>query len=222
MPLGRAHDQRLRAMYRSAGWPCLDVIEIELLAAGLLERVVPAIGAETLRVTDAGIQRIADALTRNRATLDRHEALVGLVAEQQAQQGRIVYRGLNLLAKPGDEWLRLRPDVYSIRNTTVEDYLEPLVFEIKVRRGDLQADLRKADKRAGYLAMASACWYVLAEGIAEPGEIPPECGVMIARGDRLEVARPAPRRAMRLAFTTWMALAKHDRVRVPDEPEALL
>jgi hypothetical protein len=31
---------------------------------------------------------------------------------------------------------------------------------------------------------------------------------MIASADGLAVARPAPRRAMRLAFGTWMALAR--------------
>jgi hypothetical protein len=40
--LKRAHARRLRELYRSAGWPYQDVIEIELLAAGLLERVTDA------------------------------------------------------------------------------------------------------------------------------------------------------------------------------------
>ena len=34
-PLTRLHHRRLREIYRSAGWPCCDAIEIELLAAGL-------------------------------------------------------------------------------------------------------------------------------------------------------------------------------------------
>ena len=45
--------------YRSAGWPVLDVLEAELLAAGLLERERGAFGCETLRVTDAGIAAIS-------------------------------------------------------------------------------------------------------------------------------------------------------------------
>jgi hypothetical protein len=32
--------------------------------------------------------------------------------------------------------------------------------------------------------------------------------VMLAAGDVLRVARPAPRRAMRLPFAVWMALAR--------------
>src|SRR5688572_1717484 len=52
--LGRLHTRRLREVYRSAGWPCCDAIEVDLLAAGLLERVRSALGHETLRVSDAG------------------------------------------------------------------------------------------------------------------------------------------------------------------------
>ncbi|WP_373684581.1 hypothetical protein [Ramlibacter montanisoli] len=37
--LTRAHGRRLRDIYRSAGWPCQDALEIDLLAAGMLERV---------------------------------------------------------------------------------------------------------------------------------------------------------------------------------------
>lgn len=217
--LSRSHDQRLRQMYRSAGWPCQDTVEIELLAAGLLERVRPAAGPEHLRVSDLGIQRLADALNRNRAVLDAHEALVGRVADHVVeQQGRIAWRGLTLLAKPGEQWLHLRPDVFSIRNTTVEDYVEPIVHEIKVKRADLRADLKKPDKRAGYIALSSQFYYVLAEGVAEADEIPPECGVMLATADGVQTLRVAPKRAMKLSFGTFMALAKADPVRPLREP----
>ena len=221
-PLTRSHDRRLRQMYRSAGWPCQDTVEIELLAAGLLERRVEPSGKEYLRVTDAGIARLAQALDRNRAVFDAHEALVQRVAEQMQAAGRIAWRGLTLLAKPGEHWLHLRPDVYSIRNTTVEDYVEPLVHEIKVRRADLLSDLKKPDKRAGYIALSSECYYVLQEGIARPEEIPPECGVMIASDQRIDVARLAPKRPMRLGFGTWMTLAKAAPVRTVLEPEQRL
>lgn len=216
--LTRAHDTRLRQMYRSAGWPCLDTVEIELLAAGLLERRSEPSGKDYLRVTEAGIARLALALDRNRAAYDAHEALVRRVAESMQAQGRIAWRGLTLLAKPGEVWLHLKPDVYSIRNTTVEDYVEPVVHEIKVRRADLLADLKKPDKRAGYGWLSSECYYVLAEGIARPEEIPPECGVMIATASRIELARAAPKRPMRLGFSTWMALAKAEPCRDPPEP----
>ena len=54
--LTRVHWQRLRRVYRSAGWPYLDPIELDLLAAGLLERCE---GADTVRLTEAGMEALA-------------------------------------------------------------------------------------------------------------------------------------------------------------------
>jgi hypothetical protein len=115
---------------------------------------------------------------------------------------------LSLRARVDDGWAMAMPDVFSIRNTTVEDYLEPIVHEVKVRRSDLLADLKRSAKRAAYLQLGGECWYVIREGIARPEEIPPECGVMVASDSLLDVARPAPRRALRLPFGAWMALAR--------------
>lgn len=210
--LPRSHAKRLRELWRSAGWPCHDMIEAELLACGLLERVRDAAGRETLRLSDAGVDALAQCHRRNRRALGAHEALVERVALHMARAGRIVWRGLSLRA-PVEEagttrWQMAMPDVFSIRHTTVEDYLEPIVHEVKVSRADLLGDLRIASKRAAYLAIGGECWYVIREGIATPEEVPPECGVLVATASGFDVARPAPRRAMRLPFAAWMALAR--------------
>lgn len=208
------HQRRLREVWRSAGWPCQDLIEVELLAAGLLERQRDAQGRETLRVTDAGIAALAATLARHRARRDAHEALVERVAREMTRAGRLAWRGLSLRARvpegegDGGAWVMAMPDVFSVRHTTVEDYLEPIVHEIKVQRADLLADLKRESKRAAYLQLASQCWYVIRAGIAQPDEIPPECGVLVSDDAGLEVARPAPRRACRLTFQAWMALAR--------------
>lgn len=68
--LKKVHAKRLRDMYRSAGWPYLDVVEIELLAAGLLERLQEDGGHERMRVTDAGIQFLSQAANFNRQVKD--------------------------------------------------------------------------------------------------------------------------------------------------------
>jgi len=222
--IGTPHRRRLREIWRSAGWPCQDLVEVELLAAGLLERVPDGAGHETLRVTDAGVRLLAATLRANRAARDAHELLVERVAREMQRAGRVVWRGLSLRAPlvaaagatigpaegptGGTAWAIAMPDVFSIRHTTVEDYVEPVVHEIKVRRADLLADLRRAEKRAAYVALSSQCWYVLREGIGTADDVPPECGVLIAGASALELARPAPKRAMRLAFGTWMALAR--------------
>lgn len=206
--LGRAHWQRLRQMYRSAGWPCLDNIEVDLLASGLLQRVVPENGREYLRVTDAGIQALSEWLKGNRRSRSAHQALVDKTAEWLATQGRVAYTELSLRARPQDKWLKVRPDIYSIRRTSREAYLEPAAYEIKVRRADLLSDLKRPDKRNGYLFTASCCFYVINEGVAAAEEIPPECGVIIATDTGLSVARPAPVSEFEMPFSTWMALAR--------------
>ena len=230
IPFGRLHARRLREMYRSAGWPCCDGIEVELLAAGLLERVRSDQGHETLRVTDAGIARIAGTLGSNRAAMTAHEALVEQVAREMTRAGRIAWRGLMLRARVGGgtpedppRWCMAMPDVFSIRNTSVEAYVHPIVHEIKVRRADLLADLKKPDKRAAYLDLGGECWYVLgcdARGrpIAKAEEIPEGCGVLVAQDGRLTVERAAQHRDLeRLPFQVWLALAKAQPVPGFDE-----
>jgi hypothetical protein len=227
--IGKAHARRLRDIYRSAGWPCQDPLEIELLAAGLLHRVHAPSGHESLRVTDAGIQLLATTLASNRRAFSAHEALVERVAQEMSRAGRIAWRGLSLRAQvPHDDeakplrWCMAKPDVFSIRNTSVATYVEPIVHEVKVRRADLLSDLKNEAKRAAYLDLGE-CWYVLgrdAKGrpIAEPDEVPGECGVMFVEGDRFVVARAAPRRSREsLPFGVWMALAKATPLPVADD-----
>jgi hypothetical protein len=217
--IGTAHHRRLRAVWHSAGWPYQDLLEVELLAAGLLQRQQDTQGRDTVRVTDAGLQVLHHTLLKNRAARDEHEQLVAQVARAMQRAGRVVWRGLSLRARVGGEadmpgeaepaWAIAMPDVYSIRHTTVEDYVEPVAHEIKVRRADLLADLRRPAKGEAYRWLSGECWYVLREGIAQPAEIPPVYGVLLAdAGGGLSVARPAPRRAMRLPFMVWMALAR--------------
>ena len=220
-PLGRVHARRLREIYRSAGWPCQDMVEVELLAGRMLERVASLAGHETLRVTDAGIAWLAATLAVNRSALSAHEALVELVACEMVRSGRITWRGLSLRAQlPAAEgqdkarWCMVRPDVFSIRNTTVETYVDPIVHEIKVQRSDLLGDLRRPDKRTAYLDLGGECWYVLgcdAKGrpIGAVDEVPAQCGVIFMEKGRLVVARSAPRRSRQsLPLGVWMALAK--------------
>jgi hypothetical protein len=206
--LGVVHRRRLRDIYRSAGWPCQDGIEVELLAAGLVARTVGPLGHETLRLTDAGIAVLAETLAKNRARRDAHETLVERVAREMTRAGRLAWRGLAVRAKVDRGWTMAMPDVFSIRHTTVEAYAEPIVHEVKVQRADLLADLRRAAKRQAYLELGGECWYVIRDGIAEPDEIPRECGVLVAGEQALVVARPAPKRPMRIGFALWMALAR--------------
>ncbi len=206
--LGVVHRRRLRDVYRSAGWPCRDAVEIELLAAGLLARELGPLGHETLRVTEVGLRVLAETLAKNRARRDAHETLVERVAAELTRRGRLAWRGLALRARVESGWVVAMPDVFSIRHTSVEAYLDPVVHEVKVQRADLLADLHRATKRAAYLQLGGECWYAIRDGIAEPEEIPAECGVLVERDAGLVVARAAPKRPARPGFALWMALAR--------------
>lgn len=221
-PIKRTYARRLRDVYRSAGWPSLDLIEMELLASGLLERIDSLDGLECVRVTDAGMDYVALVSKNNRAVMSKHNQLSEIVVKEMVRAGRIVWTELPLRAwveaesddLPGGRWKMCRPDVFSIRNSTIQAYLEPVIHEVKVSRADLLGDLKNTDKRKAYLDLGGQCWYVLGtnakgEAIAEPEEIPDECGVMMFREGRLEIARNAPKRPIeRLPHSVWMALAK--------------
>ena len=220
LKLGRFHTKRLREVYRSAGWPHLDTVEVELIAAGLLERSTELTGHDKVRVTASGIAHLAQSIQGNRQNRSAHELLVERIGQEMLRDGRVVWTSLSLRAgltsASGQpvRWKMCRPDVFSIRNTSVASYLEPIVHEVKVSRADLLGDLKSADKRNAYLDVGGQCWYVLgcdAKGrpIGEADDVPPECGVMIAEPDALHVARNAAKRVARdLPFAIWMALAK--------------
>ena len=218
--LGRFHTKRLREVYRSAGWPFLDTVEIELIAAGLLEQVTEETGHATVRVTASGIAHLALSIQSSRQNRSAHEILVDRVGQEMLRDGRVVWTGLGLraglTAGVGEplRWKMCRPDVFSIRNTTVASYLEPIVHEIKVSRADLLGDLKCKDKRDSYIDVGGQCWYVLGcdskgRPIGQAEDMPAERGVLIAEPDRLHVARNAAKKTSHdLPFAIWMALAK--------------
>lgn len=268
--LRRVHLTRLRNIYRSAGWPCHDPIEIDLLAAGCLALLRDEHGRETLRPTPLGLQVLAQARQRNQTALQAHDALVHKVAMQQHRESRFAWTDLSLRVRIGTthandaaemgntevtdpdaptvehthhhpsliddsppdspatgKWVMARPDVFSVRHTTVEAYLAPVVHEIKVSRADLMSDLRNPAKREAYLGLAQQVYYVLAHGIATPDEVPDSCGVLVeqpeSEGGGLLRLRAAPARPFeRLTFAVWMALARATPFNPPsvedDEP----
>lgn len=216
--LSRLHLRRLRQVYRSAGWPCLDSIELDLLAVGWLIRDCRVGELERMRVSDLGLAQLAATLTRNRAAFDSHEALVAQVALAQARAGRLTYTGLKLRANVDGVWKLVRPDVYSIRPSPVPAYQLPLVHEIKVRRADLLGELRHPTKRACYLALAAELYYVFPDGLAAPSELPPECGVIVLRCDGLlETRRQAQRQPHLLSTLEWLELARATPLRCEEE-----
>ena len=255
----RLHCTRLMQVWRSAGWPCRDGIEIDLLAAQLLQIQPSADGRETLKLTEAGISALAEARKRLRRASSPHDRLAKRFAATLMASGRIVWRELPLRARIDSQsqsqsppaqaqaamrnaplwndapledsaaakvWRMARPDLFSVRNTTVEAYLHPMVHEVKFTRADLLSDLRHAAKRQAYQWLCSECYYVFPAAVAQADEIPEPFGVWVLHGDpevgredgRFEMLRPARHASCSLPFAVWLALAKSAPLR--DENEA--
>lgn len=260
VPLSRAQQSRLMAIWRSGGWPCKDAVEIDLLARAWVALSVSASGHETLQLTPAGLELLGQARQRQRRAASAHDRLAERVAIHLMDAGRIVWRELSFRAQfqtlsealadgavpasalpmalqfsfdappeQGDaapakaSWRVARPDIFSVRNTSVEAYLQPTVHEIKVSRADLLSDLRHAAKRESYQWLSCECTYVFPAGLAEPQELPEELGIWVVHGDvdtgRLELLRPARHVPRQLPFAVWMALAKATPVPQPIEPQ---
>lgn len=275
----RIHRTRLLQIWRSAGWPCRDAIEIDLLAAGMVRLAEEPGGHEVLRLTDAGIVCLAEARQKGARALSAHDRLAMRFSEQLRAAGRIVWRELSLraavealptapvpapapapaaaplpqavpagrLALRGlwddDEegaggacaptpavariWRMARPDLFSIRHTSVPAYLQPMVHEVKASRADLLSDLRHAAKREAYQWLCEECYYVFPAGIAQPEEIPEPFGVWVLHGPietgRFELLRPARHARCPLPFAVWMALCRATPMYGDGEPaQALL
>lgn len=245
------HLTRLMALWRSAGWPCRDGIELDLIAAGWVESRRDETGRETLRVTEAGLDILQHARRRRARSASLHDRLAARMCLELHRQGRIVWRELALRTPvtngtetastliecgvlPGLEaapasasagkrsWRSARPDLFSIRNSSLEAAVHPVIHEIKASRADLLADLRDAGKGEAYRSVSSETYYVYPEGIAEADEIPPDCGVWTLCGTpedgRLALVRPARFAPRTMTFPLWMALAKAAPVHEIVEP----
>lgn len=221
-PLKRAHATRLRQIWRSAGWPAHDTIEIDLLAAGWLERRLDACGRDRVVVTPLGVAALSAHLVGNRSGRDPHETLVERTAAWVSAQGRHAFTRTQFRVKAEDGWKIAMPDVLSIRRTTRLDGLAPVAYEVKARRADLLGDVRNPAKRAGYRQVSSAFYYVIAEGIGTAADVPDDCGLIVAGDAGFAIERASPVSEVTWSFAHWMALVVADRHRGADGDGQLL
>ena len=95
----RAHLSRLMKIWRSAGWPSRDPIDIDLLAAGWVSLVGDHPANECLRLTDAGIALLAQSRQAQRRSESDHDKLALRMTEVLMDAGRLVWHELSLRAK---------------------------------------------------------------------------------------------------------------------------
>jgi hypothetical protein len=126
-----------------------------------------------------------------------------------------------LRARVEDRWSLSKPDVFSVRNVTASRRLHPAVHEIKARRADLLGDLKNPAKRLGYQSYSQSFYYVIAEGIADPSEVPADCGLIVATDSSLQVVRHPQQRPVLLTTAQWIALARAGAEFGPDDDSQL-
>lgn len=95
----RAHLSRLMKIWRSAGWPSRDPIDIDLLAAGWVSLVGDHPANECLRLTDAGIALLAQSRQAQRRSESDHDKLALRMTDVLMDAGRLVWHELSLRAK---------------------------------------------------------------------------------------------------------------------------
>lgn len=95
----RAHLSRLMKIWRSAGWPSRDPIDIDLLAAGWVSLVGDHPANECLRLTDAGVALLAQSRQAQRRSESAHDKLALRMTEVLMDAGRLVWHELSLRAK---------------------------------------------------------------------------------------------------------------------------
>ncbi len=103
--------------------------------------------------------------------------------------------------KDGPTWYgaHLRMDAWAMKRS----WSKPLCigYEIKISR----ADFLKDDKWQGYLDYCNEFYFVTTDGVCEPGELPPEVGLIRVSktGTRLYIKKRAQRRAVAVPENVW-------------------
>ena len=95
----RAHLTRLMKIWRSAGWPSRDPIDIDLLAAGWASLVGDHPAQECLKLTDAGLALLAQSRQAQRRAASTHDKLALRMADLLVETGRLVWHELSLRAQ---------------------------------------------------------------------------------------------------------------------------
>lgn len=121
--------------------------------------------------TEAGLQ---EAVVNWAHSLGMAAALE-VTAPPMPQGGRMVARRVDVLT------VRLSTSGVATLDPDVDPWLVPVdlvTVELKTSRTDFLADVRDPDKRAPWVTMGARHYYAAPAGVAEPDEVPPECGLL--------------------------------------------
>lgn len=208
--LNKAQVKRLRHYFGQGGRAYrheMDGTDLDLVGFKLIEAARDEYAGHKIRLTDLGFETLHQHRQADIASRSVHHDLGGRLAAYLRKQGRITWENVEfrnwVLAKPirnSDElldyphWQYVRPDVFSILPSLQFKNSNPCIHEVKVSRSDFLADLAKPQKREAYAMMAEAVYYVAAEGMIDPAELPPGFGLLVERAEGEFVLAKRPRK----------------------------
>ncbi|KKN17974.1 hypothetical protein LCGC14_0960320 [marine sediment metagenome] len=99
-----------------------------------------------------------------------------------------------------------RPDIFAIQATLTEKNWRPVIYEIKVSRGDFHRDVR-ADKWKNYFRIAAYVRFACPAGLIGEIDLPPGAGLIVfENGKWLQAKRGRMNREWKLTQRQWMNL----------------
>lgn len=211
---------------KSGGHTLTDGIDLDLVGEGLITRREEWGGQIRFAISPAGEHLLYLRKEEERARRRPHHELGHRLSAWLETQDRLCWENIELKVDLPEGPAVVRPDVLSMVMTLNPSRMVPMVHEVKVSRSDFLVDVNNPAKRAAYFQLADYVTYVLPEGLVQPDDVPPECGLMVetapgvfrvVRKGRKNKARPA------LPAGHWMALALrlHNQARAFDGQAAL-
>lgn len=76
-------------------------------------------------------------------------------------------------------------------STWKSDEFQSIAYEIKVSRADFLREIEHPEKRATAMAFSNRFFFVAPDGLIKPDEVPFECGLLVAKNDKVRAVKHA-------------------------------
>lgn len=210
-----AHIKRLRKLW-SYGRPVhlseLTGVDLDLVVHGFLESVRSGVSqSAVVTVTRLGVSHLSECRQNQIAAQRPHHELGHRLAAHLREKG--FYTWLNVEFSNPDWrqprlWGVVRPDCFACMPALKTRNAASAIYEVKVNRADVLADLAKPEKRGAYAVLAEAVYYCCPDGLMSVDELPAGFGLLCeVEPGRFELRKRARRsKDFELAPDTIMTL----------------
>lgn len=223
-----AHYRRLNFIFQNGRpiYPAkLSVVDLDLMAVGLIERHDPEVRSESLRIkiTAAGERVLKLRLDQHRAVCNVHHSLGGRLAHWLREKKGLMtwenatFHNGNPRRYLEGSWTEVRVDVFACNYTPTARLAKAEAYEVKVSLADFRADLASPLKMQGSRDISEAAWYCAPEGLIPLDMLPEGLGLIceVAPGEFAVAKRPKRKKGFIPDPDTLMTLVKR-RATLPE------